>query len=200
MRRLKTLWKNLIVATFVVAAALSCSCTAFGAAKLTPTQLKALGLVPVAQFSALARQYAPGVAVPRKYPATVTWVYPGWGSGGTDEYGMTIQGKAQFTTSNPVKKEGFLLDVYGGNKVSAVAATVTTKLRQGGWTVIKAAFTAGRYRGSVLSVSNGQDRRQMYLWAAGGHSYAVTVFLHAYDSGSSNKWSKQALIASFRVP
>ena len=195
MSRPIRLLSRLLVVPFAVAGALLCPQAAPSTTTLTP------GFDGVSQLSAVAGQYAPGVAVPTRFPATVTQFSPGYPQmEGLDGYSRFAPFGAVFASNNPVKPEGFLLVVYLGNKVNAMAAAVTTHLRQGGWAVDLASFTAGRYRGTVLSLGNGEDKRQIYMWAAGGHSYAITVLLHEWHTPKSNTWSKRALIASFRVP
>jgi len=78
----------------------------------------------------------PGGRVPTRFPATVKRFSPGYPQmEGLDGYSRWAPFGALFASNNPVKPEGFQLVVYLGNKVKAMAAVVTTHLRQGGWAV-----------------------------------------------------------------
>jgi hypothetical protein len=154
------------------------------------------GTYPIGDLPMLAQQFAPGVAVPTKFPAAIGQfrLAPGRIAG----YSQHAKVEVQFE-QNSSSLLGFKLDVFSGSRATAIATAVRTYLRRGGWSVTTSRFTAGPYHGVVESQKNGGIRFGMYAWTFAGSTYVITTYL-LYGGKSQNAWSKTGVIASFRVP
>jgi hypothetical protein len=184
-------WRGLASAAVVVAV--------LGAALASTVAARTLvepGTYPLSQLSMLAQQYAPGAAVPTKFPPGV--VQFRLGPGRLNGYATRATSEVLFEKSS-ASLLGFKLDIFHGSRVPAITTSVGAFLRRGGWTVTTAPFAAGPYRGVFERQSNGGNRFEMYTWASRGMTYVMTTYV-LYAGKAQNPWTKSRVIASFRVP
>jgi hypothetical protein len=152
------------------------------------------GTFPISQLPALAQQYAPGAAVPTKFPPGVGQFRPGPGR----LNGYSTRAAAElFFEKNGSSLLGFKLDVFHGSVAATIDSSVKRYLSRGGWTVTTAPFAAGTYHGLLQRQSNGGTRFEMYTWATHGLTYVLTAYV-LYVGKAQNTWSKTGVIASFK--
>jgi hypothetical protein len=152
------------------------------------------GTYPLSQLAMFAQQYAPGAAVPTKFPPGV--VQFRLGPGRMNGYAARATSEVLFEKSS-ASLLGFKLDVFPGSKVPAITTSVAAYMRRGGWKVATSAFTAGPYRGVFERQSNGGNRFEMYTWASAGKTYVLTTYV-LYAGKAQNPWAKARVIASFK--
>ncbi|MDX6489405.1 MAG: hypothetical protein QOK13_2020 [Gaiellaceae bacterium] len=154
------------------------------------------GTYPVSELPMLAQQYAPGVALPTKFPVGIAQFR--LGPGRLDGYRPRAKYELDFE-KNSNSLLGFRLDVFSGSRVAAVTSGVRAYLRRGGWVVTTSPFTAGQYRGMLETQKNGGTSFQMYTWTSEGSTYVLTTYVR-YAGKPQNGWSKKSVIASFKLP
>jgi hypothetical protein len=127
--------------------------------------------VPVSQIHGLAKSYLPGALLPTRFPASITTVNVGMGSG--------IGGgppPARLLTYHSRTVSAFQLAIWKGARKASVVAGL---LKHDGAHGSARAFTAGRFVGTLEIQDNVFTKPRSwvasYVWQAGGYTYLVMV-------------------------